>query len=53
MRRVLRRQLPAFSATFGLHPWDVDRLWPGEVETYLRALGGGDGCETPKDRHSR
>lgn len=31
-------RLPAFSALFGIHPWDVDRLTFGELETYITQL---------------
>jgi hypothetical protein len=38
LRRALRKQLPAFSYHFGIHPWDIERLTYGEIETYLDAL---------------
>jgi hypothetical protein len=38
MRRALRSSLPALALHFGLHPWDVDLLTFGEIETFMRAL---------------
>lgn len=38
MRRHLRSELPQFSAVFGIHPWDVDRLTLREISDYLTEL---------------
>lgn len=38
MRRALENELPAFSAVYGLHPWDIERLSMGEIDTYRRHL---------------
>ncbi len=38
MRRALQNQLPAFSALFGLHPWDVERLTLDELDVYRNYL---------------
>jgi hypothetical protein len=38
LRRALREQLPAFSYHFDIHPWDIERLTYGEIESYLREL---------------
>jgi len=44
MRRQVRGALPALAASFGLMPWELDRLTGGELDVFLAALhpGGGD-----------
>ena len=42
MRRALRTSLPAFSYHFGIHPWQVDDLTFGEIDSYLKALADLD-----------
>lgn len=32
----MRAHLPAFSFLFGIHPWDVELMTVGELETYRR-----------------
>lgn len=38
MRRRLRTTWPALSHLYGLHPYDLDRLTPGELDAYLTDL---------------
>lgn len=38
MRRALRNTLPALAYHFGIHPWDIERLTYGEIESFQRAL---------------
>lgn len=43
MRRALRKQWPALSHWFGIHPWDVDRLTLYELAEYVDQIPtGGD-----------
>lgn len=30
--------LPAFSAVYHLHPWDIDRMTSAEVDEYIEQL---------------
>lgn len=39
MRRALLSAWPALSRVYGLHPWQVDRLTPDELNAYLDDLG--------------
>ena len=38
MRQAIGNRWPALSHWFGLHPWDVERLTPFEIKSYLEAL---------------
>jgi hypothetical protein len=38
VRRALLPLWPAFSRVYGLHPFDVERLTPDEVNGYLADL---------------
>jgi hypothetical protein len=38
VRRRLRTTWPALSHLYGLHPYDLDRLTPGELDAYLTDL---------------
>jgi hypothetical protein len=38
MRRALLPWLPAFSARFGIQPWQIDQLTYREIERYIRTL---------------
>lgn len=38
MRRALRKQAPALSHWFGIHPPDYERLTFGELRVYTEAL---------------
>ncbi|HNB93548.1 MAG TPA: hypothetical protein PLX07_01100 [Microthrixaceae bacterium] len=38
MRRALLPLWPALAARYGLHPWDVDRLTPDEINRFIADL---------------
>ena len=38
MRARLLHSWPALSFHFGIHPWDLDRLSPFELDAYIGAL---------------